>query len=145
MQLIDSEPDAETLVRESARRAAVSERRELRTRTFSREAAIACLVLCMVGLVGLTVCVVGNFDLRVADSGAYEVTHKGGKSWALMRSSYDLTTLFAGLGAAGFASALIICGGALGQFKRMPPGSAYAVGISALVSVVGLLVLAFVG
>jgi hypothetical protein len=56
-----------------------------------------------------------------------------------------LTTLFAGLGAAGFASALIICGGALGQFKRMPPGSAYAVGISALVSVVGLLVLAFVG
>ena len=62
-----------------------------------------------------------------------------------MRSSYDLTTLFAGIAAAGFASTLIICGGAFGQLKRMPPGSAYAVGMSAVVSVVGLLMLAFVG
>ncbi len=81
----------------------------------------------------------------IGDGGAYEVTHTGGNSWALVRPSYDLTTLFAGIGAAGFASALIIGGGALGQLKRMPPGSAYAVGMSALVSIVGLLVLAFAG
>jgi len=137
--------DEESLVRESARRAASSERRELRARTFSREAALACLVLCTIGLLGLAVCVVGNFDLRVGGSGDYEVTHTGGRSYALVRSSYDLTTLFAGIGTAGFASALIICGGALAQFRKMPPGSAYAVGMSAVVSVIGLIVLAFVG
>jgi len=136
--------DEELLVRESARKAALSERAELRARGFSREAAIACMVLCMVGLVGLMICVIGNFDLRVGGSDAYEVTSTG-KGWALVRPSYDLTTLFAGIGAAGFASALIICGGAMGQLKRMPPGSAYAVGMSAIVSIVGLLVLAFVG
>jgi len=145
MQAADRDLEAENLVRESARRAATSDRHELRTRMFTREAAIACLVLCMVGLVGLTVCVVGNFDLRVGEGGAYEVTHVKGRSWALMRASYDLTTLFAGIGATGFASALIICGGALGQLKRMPQGSLYAVGISGVVSVIGLLVLAFVG
>ncbi|MCA8936096.1 MAG: hypothetical protein KDB68_07805 [Planctomycetes bacterium] len=136
--------DEELLVRESARKAAASEHSELRARGFSREAAIACMVLCMVGLAGLSICVVGNFDLRVGTSGGYEVTDTG-HGWALMRSSYDLTTLFAGIGAAGFASALIICGGAFGQLKRMPPGSAYAVGMSAVVSIVGLLMLAFVG
>jgi len=136
--------DEEHLVRESARKATLSEAAELRARSFSREAAIACMVLCMVGLAGLTICVVGNFDLRVGDSTNYEVTSTG-HGWALMRSSYDLTTLFAGIAAAGFASTLIICGGAFGQLKRMPPGSAYAVGMSAVVSVVGLLMLAFVG
>lgn len=135
----------ELLVRESARKAEVAEQATARARGFSREAAIACMVLCMVGLVGLGACVLGNFDLRVGDGGAYEVTHTGGNNWALVRPSYDLTTLFAGIGAAGFASALIISGGALGQLKRMPPGSAYAVGMSAIVSVVGLLVLAIVG
>ena len=139
------QPSAEEmLVRNSARRAAMSERVELRTRTFSREAAIACMVLCMVGLAGLMVCIIGNFDLRMGGSEGFEVTHTG-KGWALVRQSYDLTTLFAGIGAAGFASALIISGGALSQLKRMPIGSVYAVGMSAIVSVVGLLVLAFVG
>lgn len=135
----------ELLVRESARKAGLAERSQARARGFSREAAIASMVLCMVGMVGLGACMLGNFDLRLGDGGAYEVTHTGGNSWALVRPSYDLTTLFAGIGAAGFASALIIGGGALGQLKRMPPGSAYAVGMSALVSIVGLLVLAFAG
>jgi hypothetical protein len=144
MQAGDKE-SVEQLVRESARRAAFTDRQSVRTRTFSREASIACMVLCTVGLLGLMVCVVGNFDLRMAQTSHYETTHRGGNSWGMMRSTYDFTTLFAGIGAAGFASALIICGGALGQFKRMPPGSAYAVGISAVVSVVGLLVLAFAG
>lgn len=134
----------ELLVRESARKAALAEHSELRARGFSRHAAIACLVLCMVGLVGLTICVVGNFDLRVGGSEAYEVTSTG-HGWALVRQSYDLTTLFAGIAATGFASALIVCGGALGQLKRMPAGSVYAVGMSAVVSVVGLLMLVFVG
>src|SRR5690606_5982464 len=97
----------ELLVRESARKAEVAEQATARARGFSREAAIACMVLCMVGLVGLGACVLGNFDLRVGDGGAYEVTHTGGNNWALVRPSYDLTTLFAGIGAAGFASALI--------------------------------------
>ncbi|MBZ0134778.1 MAG: hypothetical protein K8I27_00225 [Planctomycetes bacterium] len=136
--------DEELLVRLSARKASLSARGEVRARSYSREAAIACMVLCMVGLVGLMVCVVGNFNLQVASSDSYEVTHIGGRTWALVRPSYDLTTLFAGLGTAGFASALIICGGAFGQIKRMPPGAAYAVGMSAVVSTVGLLVLAFV-
>lgn len=136
--------DEELLVQMSARKAAVSERTQTRARSYSREAAIACMVLCMVGLVGLTACVIGNFNLQVASSDQFEVTHVGGRTWALVRPSYDLTTLFAGIGAAGFASALIICGGAFGQIKRMPPGAAYAVGMSAVVSTVGLLVLAFV-
>jgi hypothetical protein len=86
--------------------------------------------------------VIGNFDLQMASSSQFEVTHVGGRSWALVRPSYDLTTLFAGLATAGFAASLIISGGAFGHFKRMPPGAAYAVGMSAVVSIVGLLVLA---
>lgn len=136
--------DEELLVQLSARRAARSERIQVRSRSYSREASIASMVLCMVGLVGLMVCVVGNFNLQVASSENFEVTHVGGKTWAIMRQGYDLTTLFAGIGAAGFASALIVCGGAFGQIKRMPQGAAYAVGMSAIVSSVGLLVLAVV-
>ena len=136
--------DEELLVQLSARKAAVNEHAHTRARGYAREAAIACMVLCMVGLVGLLVCVIGNFNLQVASSDSFEVTHVGGRTWALVRPSYDLTTLFAGIGTAGFAAALIICGGAFAHMKRMPQGAAYAVGMSAVVSTVGLLVLAFV-
>ena len=136
--------DEEQLVQDSIRRADSTERSELRTRSFSREAAIAALVLCTLGLVCLTVCVIGGFDLRAGSADDFEVTHLGGHSYALSRPTYDLTTLFAGMGTAGFAAALIICGGVAGHLKRMPPGSVYAVGMSAVVSTVGLLVLAFV-
>jgi hypothetical protein len=137
--------DEEALVRESMRKVQTSERKERRMRMFQREASIAALLLCSVGMIGLMACVIGSFDLQVASSSEFEVTHVGGQSWALVRPSYDLTTLFAGLGMAGFAGSLIICGGVMGQFKKMPPGSAYAVGMSAFVSIVGILVLAVVG
>lgn len=135
----------EQVVLESAARATAAERRELRARVFARHAAIVCLLLCMVGVIALSICMAGGFNLQMGGAKQYEVTHRGGGTWALVRPSYDLTTLFAGLATAGFASALIVCGGALGQVKRMPQGSVYAVGISALVSTVGLLVLAFAG
>lgn len=140
-----SPADEEALVRESMRKVRVTERKELRMRIFHREASIAALILCSVGLVALMVCVIGAFDLQVGSSTEYEVTNAGGGTWALVRPSYDLTTLFAGLGMAGFAGSLIICGGVIGQFRKLPPGSAYAVGLSAIVSSVGILVLAMAG
>lgn len=137
--------DEETLVRESLRKVVIAERRELRLRRFTREASIAALVLCLVGLIGLAVCMLGQFDLRVGGSSDYDITHVRGRTYAIRQSSYDLTTLFLGMGAAGFASSLIICGGVLGQWRRLPSGSGYIIATSAFVSMAGLLTLALAG
>lgn len=137
--------EEEALVRESMHKVKLAERKQIRMHMFHREAAIAALVLCSVGLIALTVCVLGSFDLQMGANGEYEVTHVGGRSWALLRPSYDLTTLFAGLGMAGFAGSLIVCGGVFGQLRHLPPGSGYAVGMSTIVSITGLIMLAMLG
>ncbi len=137
--------DDELRMRANFRKADAAERRERLLRRFTREATSAALVLCGVGFVGLVACVVGQYDLTVGGSSDYDVTHVRGGTYAIRKSSYDLTTLFLGMGAAGFASSLIISGGVLGQLRRLPPGRGYLVGVSAVVSLAGLLVLAVTG
>ena len=134
--------DAE-LVRESARKANIADARNAQLLAYAREATLTSLLLCLLGLIGLAVCVIGNFDLRIGAEA--EVSRLQNGVIALHRSGYDLTSLFLGIATAGFASTLVVCGGAAGHLRSMPTSSAYIVVLSGALSALGLVILVLQG
>ncbi len=138
----DMSGDAE-LVRESARKANIADARNAQLLAYAREATLTSLLLCLLGLIGLAVCVIGNFDLRIGAEA--EVSRLQNGVIALHRSGYDLTSLFLGIATAGFASTLVVCGGAAGHLRSMPTSSAYIVVLSGALSALGLVILVLQG
>lgn len=138
----DMNADAE-LVRQSARKANVADARQAHLLAYAREATLASLLFCLLGLLGLAVCVIGNFDLRVGAEA--EISRLQNGVIALHRSGYDLTSLFLGIASAGFAGTLVVCGGAAGHMRSMPTSSAYIVLLSGALSALGLVILVLQG
>jgi hypothetical protein len=128
-------------VRERAGKAARDEEARLQARAFWREATVAALLCCFVGLIGLAVCVIGDFDLRVA-TGATPVTSVEGRVHSVYFPVHDLTIIFLGVAAAGFASALVVTGSVLGHLSSMPVSASYPVLVAGGLSTIGLLLLA---
>ncbi|MCC6465785.1 MAG: hypothetical protein IT463_10635 [Planctomycetes bacterium] len=136
-------PSEEAFVRERARRAENSELEETRNRAFARETAVIAALFCMIGVLALCICVVGGFDLQLT-GGAYEYSSQPG-AWIARRPLRDLTPLFVGLSAAGFAACLVVCGGSLSLLRGTTAAAQYTVALSGAASALGLVFLALNG
>ncbi|MBX3475932.1 MAG: hypothetical protein KF754_16300 [Planctomycetes bacterium] len=113
---------------------------ELNLRLFAREAVIACMVLCAIGTLGLLVCMLGNFNVGFATSGHTQIVGMEGQ-YGAYRPERNITPLVMAGAAAAFASSLIVAGGALPQYRRMPGQSGVLIACTGLASLAGLLVL----
>jgi len=133
--------DEHEFVRSAAERADRAEELRLEARAFWREATVAALVLCLAGLVGFIVCVIGEFDLRMA-AGDAPITKVEGAVQSIEQPVHDLTIIFLGIAAAGFASALVVTGSVIGHLRQMPPSATYPVLVAGGISAAGLLLLA---
>lgn len=123
------------------RKAVIAEHMAATMRGYAREAALAAIAACLVGMIGLAVCVAGQFDLRMVSGAEPQLTRLSNGMYALTRDEFDLTSLFLGIAAAGFSCALVVAGGATGHLRRMPASSAYTVVLAGGLSALGLMLL----
>lgn len=88
------------------------------TRAFSREAVVACLALCALGVGMLVICIATGFEVGIPTSSGTRTVGMGDYAGAF-RPERDVTPLVMGVAAAAFAASMLISAGALPRVRGM--------------------------
>lgn len=131
----------DALIEERSLAALEAEIAESNFRAFAREAVIASVALCIIGTLGLLVCMVSDFEVGLATSRHTQIVGMEGQ-YGAYRPERNVTPLVMGFSAAAYAAALIVTGGALPQLKRLGLPTIYLLAGSGAASLLGLVVLA---
>jgi hypothetical protein len=109
-------------------------------RAYGREISLACIALCMLGLLALAVVYFARFNMGISTPGTTSLVSQG-RNLAVTQNRLDFTSLIVGFATTCFAATLVVFGGSIAQFKRMVPATAWTIALTAAISAASLLFL----
>ncbi|MCC6151298.1 MAG: hypothetical protein IT461_13695 [Planctomycetes bacterium] len=109
-------------------------------RALGREISLVCIGLCMLGLLALAVAYFARFNLGVSTPGNASLVSQGG-SLSVTQNRFDFTSVIIGFATTCFAATIVIFGGAIAQFKRMVPATAWMIALTAAISAASIVFL----
>lgn len=109
-------------------------------RAYGREISLACIGLCMLGLLALAVVYFARFNMGISTPGTSSLVAQG-SSLSVTQNRVDFTSVIVGFATTCFAATLVVFGGSIAQFKRMVPATAWMIALTAAISAASLLFL----
>ncbi len=115
-------------------------------RAYARESSVVAATLCLMGCIALMILFLGRFRVEIDSRGGrtpvLQVVNEGGRSRiAPTQQPVDMTSALALFSAATLAAATVIFGGTLFHLRRMPAALGATLGVTALFSISGLVLL----
>lgn len=107
-------------------------------RAYGREISLVCIGLCMLGLLALAVAYFARFNMGISTPGSASLVSQG-QSLSVTQNRVDFTSVVIGFSAACFAATIVVFGGAIAQFKRMVPATAWMIALTAAISALSLI------
>ncbi|GIK53124.1 MAG: hypothetical protein HPKKFMNG_02117 [Planctomycetes bacterium] len=122
--------------------AMLHERLATQIRAYGREIALACVTLCLLGMLAVLVAYLGRFNMGLSTPGSATLVSGQGTTVAT-QNRVDFTSLIVGFATTCFAANIVVFGGAVFQLRRLVPASAWTISLTACASAAALLMLTF--
>lgn len=109
-------------------------------RALGREISLVCIGLCMLGVLALAVAWFARFNLGISTPGTASLVSQG-QDLSVTQSRMDFTSVIVGFATTCFAANIVVFGGAIAHFRRMVPGTAWMIALTAAISALCLIVM----